>query len=257
MCSRGSGRSRSRNSRHESCWPRCAASRNAATWTWRSARYRSVGGCSLTRTGNLYASGSLRLGAPKRHLSGRTAPATHSARQLLPRFFTTREALLVLAACKPARTWLAPGVWPGCPVEARTQDLHPREAAPDWLGQISVPRPWAGRREECRLRESGGAPQRDGRGPLDSGCCAHLCLASAGRDDRAQAPRSKSATPGGRFLIGRARADLPVELRPLDEDLRRALREASASPLTAPPDGLLAILDYLYTLHAFRPFPMG
>ena len=78
--------------------------------------------------------------------------------------------------------------------------------------RIFVPRPWAGRREQCLLRESGGAPRRDGCGPPDRGYCAPPCLASAGRDDRAQAPRSKSATPGGRFLIGRARADLPVEL---------------------------------------------
>ena len=162
----------------------------------------------------------------------------------------------MLTACKTARTWLAPGVWPGCPVEARTQDLHPREAAPDWLGQISVPRPWAGRREECRLRESGGAPQRDGRGPLDSGCCAHLCLASAGRDDRAQAPRSKSATPGGRFLIGRARADLPVELRTLDGNLGRALRRVSVRPLAAPPGSLLALLAISSRYRHLGDFPM-
>ena len=52
----------------------------------------------------------------------------------------------MLAACRIERTWLTPGVRPSCPVEARTQDWLPREAAPDGLCPIFVPRPWAGRR---------------------------------------------------------------------------------------------------------------
>ena len=79
---------------------------------------------------------------------------------------------------------------------------------------------------------------------------------SAGRDDRAQAPRSKSATPGGRFLIGRARADLPVELQTLDGNLGRALRRVSAMSLAAPPRSLLALMSISRRYKQLGYFPM-
>ena len=43
-------------------------------------------------------------------------------------------------------------------------------------------------------------------------------------------------------LIGRARADLPVELQTLDGNLGRALRRVSAMSLAVPPGSLLTLL---------------
>ena len=57
---RGSERSRSRSSRHRSCWPRCAASKPAAPWTRRIARFRSVGGCCAMRWQRAERSGTCR-----------------------------------------------------------------------------------------------------------------------------------------------------------------------------------------------------
>ena len=151
--------------------------------------------------------------------------------------------MAILATGRIARTWPTRGARPSCPVEAHTQDPHPREAAPDGLCPIFVPRPWASRRADWRLWESGGAPRRDGRGPPDSACRAPPYPPSARRDDRTRAPHPKSSPRGGRFQVGRARAALPVDLRTLDGSLWRALRGASASRLAAPPGGLLTVLD--------------
>ena len=161
----------------------------------------------------------------------------------------------MLAACKTARTWLAPGVWPGCPVEARARSASAEK--PPLTGWVRSPFRAPGRAavRNVGFGESGGAPRRDGRGPPDSGCCAPLCLASAVRDDRAQAPRSKSATPGGRFLIGRARADLPVELRTLDGNLGRALQAAgSATRQPAYPTGYLLAATGIWEISQWLTF---
>ncbi len=99
-------------------------------------------------------------------------------------------------------------------------------------------------------------PRRDRPGPLDRGCCAPPYPDSAGRDDRAQAPHSTSATPGGRVQIGRAQANLPVEPQTLDGNLGRALRRVSAMPLAAPPDSLLALLAISRRYNHLGDFPM-